>query len=323
MTLIVDCDEVCMSTLLTRAATLHESRARCWISADAHRERLLPPRSTAARRPVGSGRHGVPWVCADRPCGRGGTVRTPSASRHRHHTRPLRSRGRAAIAATRVGSTGPGASAGNAVSERPAFISSAGSDSGRGTVRLERAALSARADRRRAVVARAASGWCHAGPGGMAVASHARAYRWARVVSFVRPIGLLIAGDALTTVRLESAFAVLTQRLELRRPPAYYTTDWPAARRSVEALARLEPDILVSGHGRPLRGERLHGELDYLWPTFRRRCRAAAATWSSRLAARKSAPAAMPSRSRRYGFRARDVDGYRGGCGGSVMPESR
>ena len=97
----------------------------------------------------------------------------------------------------------------------------------------------------------------------MAVASHARAYGWARVV--LRPSDrLLIAGDAITTVRLESAFAVLTQRLELRRPPAYYTSDWVAARRSVEALARLDPDTLVSGHGRPMRGQRLHSDLQHL-----------------------------------------------------------
>jgi glyoxylase-like metal-dependent hydrolase (beta-lactamase superfamily II) len=36
----------------------------------------------------------------------------------------------------------------------------------------------------------------------------------------------LVAGDAFVTVRQESALAVLTQRREVRPPPAYYTPDW-------------------------------------------------------------------------------------------------
>ena len=64
----------------------------------------------------------------------------------------------------------------------------------------------------------------------------------------------LIAGDAVITTKQESAFAVLTQRPEVHGPPAYYTQDWQASRESVERLAALEPAVLVTGHGRPMRG---------------------------------------------------------------------
>ena len=64
----------------------------------------------------------------------------------------------------------------------------------------------------------------------------------------------LIAGDAVITTKQESAFAVLTQRPEVHGPPAYYTQDWRASRESVERLAALEPAVLVTGHGRPMRG---------------------------------------------------------------------
>jgi glyoxylase-like metal-dependent hydrolase (beta-lactamase superfamily II) len=70
----------------------------------------------------------------------------------------------------------------------------------------------------------------------------------------------LIAGDAFVTTKQESAIAVLTQRLELHGPPAYFTPDWAAARRSVERLVALNPARVVTGHGRPLEGpEMLEG----------------------------------------------------------------
>ena len=38
------------------------------------------------------------------------------------------------------------------------------------------------------------------------------------------------------------------------RPPAYFTPDWNGARRSVETLAALEPEVLATGHGRVMYG---------------------------------------------------------------------
>jgi glyoxylase-like metal-dependent hydrolase (beta-lactamase superfamily II) len=72
----------------------------------------------------------------------------------------------------------------------------------------------------------------------------------------------LLAGDAFVTVKQESALdAILFQRRKVRRPPAYYTTDWDAARRSVAKLAKLEPQTAATGHGLPMHGTRLRAQL--------------------------------------------------------------
>lgn len=74
-------------------------------------------------------------------------------------------------------------------------------------------------------------------------------------VSFLRAAdGVVIAGDAVTTTQQESALAVATQRPELNGPPAYFTTDWDAARWSVQRLAATPIEILLSGHGQPMSG---------------------------------------------------------------------
>jgi hypothetical protein len=64
----------------------------------------------------------------------------------------------------------------------------------------------------------------------------------------------LIVGDAFCTTKQESFFAVATQRPEMHGPPMYYTTDWPAARASVERLAALEPAFIAASHGQPMAG---------------------------------------------------------------------
>lgn len=64
----------------------------------------------------------------------------------------------------------------------------------------------------------------------------------------------LIAGDAFVTVEQESLYAVARQEAEVHGPPAYFTPDWEAARRSVERLAALDPAIAATGHGTPMRG---------------------------------------------------------------------
>jgi glyoxylase-like metal-dependent hydrolase (beta-lactamase superfamily II) len=64
----------------------------------------------------------------------------------------------------------------------------------------------------------------------------------------------LVAGDAFVTVRQESALAVLSQAPEVHGPPAYYTSDWAAARSSVQMLNDLQPERAITGHGVPLEG---------------------------------------------------------------------
>jgi glyoxylase-like metal-dependent hydrolase (beta-lactamase superfamily II) len=75
-------------------------------------------------------------------------------------------------------------------------------------------------------------------------------------VSLFRPADrALIVGDAFCTTKAESFFKAHTQPPELHGPPAYFTTDWDAARESVAQLARLEPMFMAPGHGRPMAGE--------------------------------------------------------------------
>jgi glyoxylase-like metal-dependent hydrolase (beta-lactamase superfamily II) len=80
----------------------------------------------------------------------------------------------------------------------------------------------------------------------------------------------LLAGDAVITTKQESAYAVITQRPELHGPPAYFTTDWDAARESARRLANLQPELLVTGHGRALAGEEMRVALETLARDFDR-----------------------------------------------------
>ncbi len=75
-------------------------------------------------------------------------------------------------------------------------------------------------------------------------------------VSFYRESdGTLLVGDAFCTTKPESFFeAALSQKTELHGPPSYFTSDWEAAKTSVQQLAGLEPRIVAPGHGKPLSG---------------------------------------------------------------------
>ena len=80
----------------------------------------------------------------------------------------------------------------------------------------------------------------------------------------------IIAGDAFVTTAQESVYAVMTQREELHGPPQYFTTDWPAARDSVRKLSELQPELVVTGHGHALRGEKMRSALELLARDFDR-----------------------------------------------------
>jgi len=88
-------------------------------------------------------------------------------------------------------------------------------------------------------------------------------------VSFYRESdGALIAGDAFVTVKQEYLYKVLTQEQEISGPPRYLTTDWKAAKQSVQELQRLKPSIAVTGHGLPMTGELLTNSLQKLVNNF-------------------------------------------------------
>lgn len=80
----------------------------------------------------------------------------------------------------------------------------------------------------------------------------------------------LIAGDAFITTRQESAFAVALQMPEIHGPPAYYTFDWDSAWASVQRLAALEPELVVTGHGPAMRGLEMREALHTLADNFER-----------------------------------------------------
>lgn len=80
----------------------------------------------------------------------------------------------------------------------------------------------------------------------------------------------LIAADTFVTTAQESAYAAVTQEPELHGPPKYFTHDWQAAGASVRRLAALEPELVVTGHGRAMRGAAMRDALQTLARDFDR-----------------------------------------------------
>ncbi|MCT2536524.1 MBL fold metallo-hydrolase [Aquibacillus koreensis] len=80
----------------------------------------------------------------------------------------------------------------------------------------------------------------------------------------------LIVGDAFVTVKQDSLYKVLTQEQEINGPPRYLTTDWKAAKESVDKLEALKPSVAVTGHGKPMSGEQLTNSLAQLARDFDR-----------------------------------------------------
>ncbi|MDQ3624040.1 MAG: MBL fold metallo-hydrolase [Verrucomicrobiota bacterium] len=78
----------------------------------------------------------------------------------------------------------------------------------------------------------------------------------------------IIVGDAFITTNQESAYAIAVQAEEMHGPPTYFTPDWPSARRSVEQLAALGPELVVTGHGRAMRGPQMLAALQTLARDF-------------------------------------------------------
>jgi len=94
-------------------------------------------------------------------------------------------------------------------------------------------------------------------------------------VSFFRSSDrVLIAADAVSTVDLNSLrgmllWALRRERARVSGPPWYSTWDWRVATESVTALARLEPRVLACGHGLPLIGEGVAGNVHTFAGRFR------------------------------------------------------
>jgi glyoxylase-like metal-dependent hydrolase (beta-lactamase superfamily II) len=79
---------------------------------------------------------------------------------------------------------------------------------------------------------------------------------------------ILLPADAFITTRQESAYAVVAQKPEMHGPPMYFTQDWDAARKSVERLAALEPELVITGHGPAMQGPEMRSALKELARNF-------------------------------------------------------
>ncbi len=88
------------------------------------------------------------------------------------------------------------------------------------------------------------------------------------VAYFRRDDGTLLAGDAATTMNLDSLPAILKKRQQVCRPPTPINYDWKKVRESVRLLAALKPVTLGCGHGIPMKGENMTQQLAALARDF-------------------------------------------------------
>jgi glyoxylase-like metal-dependent hydrolase (beta-lactamase superfamily II) len=78
----------------------------------------------------------------------------------------------------------------------------------------------------------------------------------------------LLAGDAIVTMNMDSWAEQVRRTPEPANPPAPLTTDWQAARRSLEDLALLRPKAVGAGHGLPIAGDAVADALQVFARTF-------------------------------------------------------
>ncbi len=75
---------------------------------------------------------------------------------------------------------------------------------------------------------------------------------------------VLIAGDAFVTTKAESAIHAVTHLPAMSGPPKYFTSNWASAKLSVIKLAALDPEIVATGHGKPMNGSEMRNNLNQL-----------------------------------------------------------
>jgi glyoxylase-like metal-dependent hydrolase (beta-lactamase superfamily II) len=88
-------------------------------------------------------------------------------------------------------------------------------------------------------------------------------------VSFFRPSDrILIDGDAIATMNMDSWSGLLSGRRELARAGAPFNYDWDLTRASVKKMASLRPSVLACGHGNPMSDPDLPGRLEEFAENF-------------------------------------------------------
>ena len=71
----------------------------------------------------------------------------------------------------------------------------------------------------------------------------------------------MITGDAVLTLNFNSWWDLLRWKQRVSGPPWISTWNWPTAKQSVAALARLDPQVLAPGHGTPMANAAMAAEL--------------------------------------------------------------
>jgi glyoxylase-like metal-dependent hydrolase (beta-lactamase superfamily II) len=93
---------------------------------------------------------------------------------------------------------------------------------------------------------------------------HAPGHTAGHIALFREADRVLIAGDAFATMNLDSWVAMVTRPPELHRPSAPFTADWATTKESVQRLAALRPLVIAAGHGLPMSGPGVAGQLQHL-----------------------------------------------------------
>ena len=89
-------------------------------------------------------------------------------------------------------------------------------------------------------------------------------------VSFFRPSDrVLIAGDAFTSVNMDSWTGLATGQQRLSLPPTPFTINWVTARSSIVKLAKLRPNVAGCGHGIPISDSDLPRRMELFAERFR------------------------------------------------------
>jgi glyoxylase-like metal-dependent hydrolase (beta-lactamase superfamily II) len=84
------------------------------------------------------------------------------------------------------------------------------------------------------------------------VAVHTPGHTPGHVALFRPEDRVLITGDALVTMAVNSVWGLLTGRREVSGPPRVATWSWRVAQRSMTAIAELRPRVVAGGHGVPM-----------------------------------------------------------------------
>ena len=89
-------------------------------------------------------------------------------------------------------------------------------------------------------------------------------------VSFFRPSDrVLIGGDAFATMNMDRWSGLLTGQQTLARAGAPFTSNWQAARSSVQDLTDLRPNVIGCGHGIPMCDAELPARMQSFADRFR------------------------------------------------------